>query len=282
MVVIVHLFWRHFRSFVLSYERHIIGFFPVVFWGSAVVEFLSARGLLQSLWRRILIDVFFSISSYHWPLRKSSPYPTINEDQWRGDTVSYPIPLICWLISGRMTCQLFFNSYRLICLTLVTDFFPNYHERRIILSFTVYLLLVKTRWWFQICFMFTPIWGRFPIFDSYFSAGLKAPTTKRLFSPTSSFQPLWGWHFNVKLSSFCQSLNTIALRKRALVVSSAPLVVGSLPCPAKIVCFGWGDSWCGWRGNHGALLKLHWYIRYTPLMLYNDFPFTSSIFIPSP
>ena len=32
-----------------------------------------------------------------------------------------------------------------------------------------------TRWWFQIFFIFTPIWGRFPIW--YFSKGLKPPTS---------------------------------------------------------------------------------------------------------
>ena len=36
-----------------------------------------------------------------------------------------------------------------------------------------------TWWWFQICFIFTPIWGRFPfwLLDYYFSDGLKPPTS---------------------------------------------------------------------------------------------------------
>ena len=34
----------------------------------------------------------------------------------------------------------------------------------------------RTRWWFQLFFIFTPIWGRFPIWRSYFSDGLKPPT----------------------------------------------------------------------------------------------------------
>ena len=29
----------------------------------------------------------------------------------------------------------------------------------------------KTRWWFQLFFMFTPIWGRFPFWRSYFQMG---------------------------------------------------------------------------------------------------------------
>ena len=34
-------------------------------------------------------------------------------------------------------------------------------------------------WWFQKCFIFTPIWGRFPfwLLDYYFSDGLKPPTS---------------------------------------------------------------------------------------------------------
>ena len=34
-----------------------------------------------------------------------------------------------------------------------------------------------TGWWFQIFFIFTPIWGRFPFWRAYFSAGLKPPTS---------------------------------------------------------------------------------------------------------
>ena len=34
-----------------------------------------------------------------------------------------------------------------------------------------------TSWWFQRCFIFTPIWGRFPFWRAYFSEGLKPPTS---------------------------------------------------------------------------------------------------------
>ena len=34
----------------------------------------------------------------------------------------------------------------------------------------------KSRWWFQILFLFTPIWGRFPFWRAYFWDGLKPPT----------------------------------------------------------------------------------------------------------
>ena len=33
------------------------------------------------------------------------------------------------------------------------------------------------RWWFQIFFVFTPIWGRFPFWRAYFSIGLVQPPT---------------------------------------------------------------------------------------------------------
>ncbi len=34
-----------------------------------------------------------------------------------------------------------------------------------------------SRWWFKIFFIFTPTWGRFPIWRAYFSDGLKPPTS---------------------------------------------------------------------------------------------------------
>ena len=38
---------------------------------------------------------------------------------------------------------------------------------------------IKTRWWFQTFFIFTPTWGRFPIWQ-FFSDGLKPPNRKFL------------------------------------------------------------------------------------------------------
>ena len=38
-------------------------------------------------------------------------------------------------------------------------------------------LLISSRWWFQIFFIFTPTWGRFPFWRAYFSNGLKPPTS---------------------------------------------------------------------------------------------------------
>ena len=37
---------------------------------------------------------------------------------------------------------------------------------------------IITRWWFQILFIFIPIWGRWTHFDSYFSKGLVHPPTR--------------------------------------------------------------------------------------------------------
>ena len=42
------------------------------------------------------------------------------------------------------------------------------------------ILQISYGWWFQICFMFTPIWGKMIQFDSYFSNGLKPPTSSVL------------------------------------------------------------------------------------------------------
>ena len=38
---------------------------------------------------------------------------------------------------------------------------------------------LKSGWWFQIFFMFTPIWGRFPFWRAYFSKGLVQPPTSK-------------------------------------------------------------------------------------------------------
>ena len=38
----------------------------------------------------------------------------------------------------------------------------------------------ETRWWFQIFFIFTPIWGTFPYWRSYFSDGLVQPPTRKI------------------------------------------------------------------------------------------------------
>ena len=35
------------------------------------------------------------------------------------------------------------------------------------------LYIYITRWWFQICFISTPTWGRFPFWRSYFSIGFE-------------------------------------------------------------------------------------------------------------
>ena len=52
-----------------------------------------------------------------------------------------------------------------------------------------------SRWWFQIFFIFNPIWGRWTHFGEYFSDGLKPPTSFLLkgnfYDPVFEFY--WGW-----------------------------------------------------------------------------------------
>ena len=49
--------------------------------------------------------------------------------------------------------------------------------------------LRMTRWWFQIFFIFIPIWGRFPFWRAYFSKGLKPPTRWCLMCSLSCSNP---------------------------------------------------------------------------------------------
>ena len=59
------------------------------------------------------------------------------------------------------------------------------------------------RWWIQILFMFTPIWGRFPIWRSYFSDGLVQPRTSWLF--------LWPFLEAFHSSKFANLLSIVGL-----------------------------------------------------------------------
>ena len=52
----------------------------------------------------------------------------------------------------------------------------------------------KTRWWFQIFFVFTPICGRFLFWRSYFSNGLvQAPTRKRFYIGLNGWIGFWAF-----------------------------------------------------------------------------------------
>ena len=53
--------------------------------------------------------------------------------------------------------------------------FPKVGKDRLLTSMV--LGASCTRWWFQIFFIFIPIWGRFPFWRAYFSNGLKPPTS---------------------------------------------------------------------------------------------------------
>ena len=70
--------------------------------------------------------------------------------------------------------------------------------------------LTYPRWWFQIFFMFTPIWGRWTHFDFYFSNGLVQPPTsirpqeqgkKTFFHSDCKVKFPWGYFFALDLVS---------------------------------------------------------------------------------
>ena len=155
-------------------------FFPVVFWGSAVVEFLSARGLLQSPWRRILIDVFFhriiSLTPY-----KIIPIPY---HQWRSMKGGYCI------ISNFPNLLIDFRSHEFLSSDLFDLghwlFSPTTMRERLFWVSLFICCWSKTRWWFQICFMFTPNLGKISHFWLiFFRWVFQPPTRKRLFSAYS-------------------------------------------------------------------------------------------------
>ena len=84
-------------------------------------------------------------------------------------------------------------------------------------------------WWFQIFFMFTPIWGRFPIWWAYFSTGLVQPPTRYI--PGSP----------VSLSE-----NSIFVAKRSLpkkASRSLPLPETNSKFAPENRGFSPGDSW---------------------------------------
>ena len=97
----------------------------------------------------------------------------------------------CWSVAKQIRASLFFPG----------DMFfargPGYatHKNELkhlgldILSLVLY---IYTGWWFQICFIFIPIWGNDPIWR-IFSKGLKPPTSIYIFmyvySPENSHVP---------------------------------------------------------------------------------------------
>ena len=72
---------------------------------------------------------------------------------------------------GSCNCLEFFRFIHVGCATTPKIGIKRVKELRELKPFPR-----KTRWWFQIFFIFTPTWGRFPIWRAYFSQGLKPPT----------------------------------------------------------------------------------------------------------
>ena len=87
-----------------------------------------------------------------------------------------------------------------------------------------------TGWWFQICFMFTPIWGRWTHFDSYFSTGLK-PQTRSGFHGMSSK----GSRFTLLESDEFQKLVSREAQRPCLK---------SWKPPGMVVIFHWPNQQC--------------------------------------
>ena len=74
-------------------------------------------------------------------------------------------------------CCVFFHRYRgsevifpLWTKWLVTNPMPTqyWHEVGTRNCWSLLALISKTRWWFQMCFIFNPIWGRFPFWLIFF------------------------------------------------------------------------------------------------------------------
>ena len=82
------------------------------------------------------------------------------------------------IMPGTLWWPLFWLEFRPCFRGLIFKTWGHYGSR-----YTIYL----PRWWFQIFLIFTPTWGRFPVWRAYFSNGLKPPTSYILhtFSQTS-------------------------------------------------------------------------------------------------
>ena len=116
-------------------------------------------------------------------------------------------------------------------------------------------LTSSSRWWFQIFFMFTPIWGRFPIW-LYFSDGLKPPTShvQRIHSssgPLFMDQPMDPW---VHLQRFC-SPNDDVNKGQLLSESLGVLQLECLPSFTPGVCPTWILVGCGHATKKNEKLK---------------------------
>ena len=181
MVVIVHLFCRHFRRAKLCFKlwkgHH--RFFPVVFWGSAVVEFLSARGLLQSPWRRILIDFFFHL------IISLTPYQIIPipYHQWRSMKGGYCI------ISNSPNLLIRSPDMPTFLQFLSSDLFDFGHwlfsqlpwEKDYFEFHCLFVAGQKLGGGFKYV-LYSPLFGEDSRFDSYFFSWVESTNHKRLFS----------------------------------------------------------------------------------------------------
>ena len=72
-------------------------------------------------------------------------------------------------------CFTLLNTIKDAALKLLHPTTPNFHSSHLSGETEAlkhkkhrWLFLTKPRWWFQICFIFTPIWGRFPSWLIFF------------------------------------------------------------------------------------------------------------------
>ena len=85
------------------------------------------------------------------------------------------------------------------------------------------------RWWFQLFLIFTPIWGRFPFWRSYFSDGwLKPPTRTALDSsaiyqlnlPSSKERVNPGWYGKLHPRKLTWNLKITCLKRKIIFQTS--------------------------------------------------------------
>ena len=119
---------------------------------------------------------------------------------------------------------------------------PLFLETHIYTSTHIYYIYILSGWWFQILFIFTPIWGRF-LFWLIFSKGLKPPPRNSCWRGPARIQILWDLYFwDFEIGNFgaiillgCIFIPVIA-KFRQLYVVFCSVFFRSVPSLKKMVC----------------------------------------------
>ena len=154
--------------------------------------------------------IFFKLKKPWNEKNKPSRNQSNSKQQQTHSFVCFVSFLICsWDSVFFDSCSFFFSGINLgFFLLLMSNWFIDgwahfkvlqvYHPRgtKIANSSPQEGTISKARWWFQIFFIFTPIWGNDPIWRAYFSNGLVQPPTRkeRIGNFQSSFLSLV-WRF---------------------------------------------------------------------------------------